>query len=46
MGFHSQPADVLERVDHGQSEFRQMLLESRDIDKLEAYLASFGYRLA
>jgi hypothetical protein len=45
-GPHTQPADVLKRVVQGVSEFRYLLVESWDIEKLEAYRATFGYRLA
>ena len=44
-GPHTQPADVLKRVDHDQSEFRR-LRSKGGIDKLEAYLGPLGYRLA
>lgn len=37
--------EVLRGVDHKTYRFRHMLIECRDIDRLERYLAPLGYRL-
>lgn len=38
--------EVLKGVDHSQFRFKYMLIESRNIEKLEAYLMPLNYRLA
>jgi FkbM family methyltransferase len=38
--------DVLKGVDHDDFEFRYMLIECRDVARLQAYLAPLGYELA